>query len=355
MVRPGNKSTRNRSAAVFKYSYAYAVLAILLLLTLGSSLAYYQNASVFDDGSGAQWTPVVFLVGICVSLVIFGMTYRESAARFHLHQKTLALIEAQKQNQALLEAEQNSRIAAEQANHAKDEFLAVVSHELKTPLSAIAGWNRILKTRGISSETRETAVEKIDKNLRIQTAIVEELLNFSDIMSSGFAFIKRPVRMRDVFEDAVAAISVSAFQKGVTLTNDDQLDGERVLGDRGRLKIALINVLTNAVKFTPSGGRIRAKAFVSDGYIKCVVTDDGLGIPPEFLPHVFDQYKQSEHVATRHYGGLGLGLTIAERIVKQHGGKIEAASSGIGCGAEFTIALPTGARPSNVRIDSVRP
>ena len=354
MVRPDSKSSKNRSTAVFNYSYAYAVLAILLLLTIGSTLAYYQNASLFEDDSGTRWTPVVFLIGMCVSLVIFGMTHRESAARFHLHQKTLDLIEAQKQNQALLDAEQSSRIAAEQASLAKDEFLAVVSHELKTPLNAIAGWNRILKTHGISRETRETAVEKIDKNLRIQTAIVEELLNFSDIMSSGSAFIKRTVRMRDVLEDAVAAVSVSAFQKGVTLANDDRLDGESVLGDRGRLKIALVNVLANAVKFTPPGGRIRAKAFESDGYVKCVVTDNGPGIPPEFLPHVFEQYKQSEHATTRHYGGLGLGLTIAEQIVRLHGGTIEAHSAGVGRGAEFTISIPTGARSARLRIDSVQ-
>lgn len=215
MVRASRKEPENNSAAVF--SYSYVVLTILLLLTVGSTLAYYRNSAVFGDGAGTQWTPVVFLIGICVSFVIFGITHRESAARFHLHQKTLDLIEAQKQNKALLIAEQNSRIAAEEANQAKDEFLAVLSHELKTPLNAIAGWSRILKTRGISDETRETAVDKIDKNLRIQTAIVEELLNFSDIMSSGFAFIKKSVPMREVFEEAVATVSVSAFQKASRL------------------------------------------------------------------------------------------------------------------------------------------
>ncbi len=334
-----SKTSEDKSSAAF--SYSYVVLGILLLLTVGSTLAYYQNSAMFADESGTRWTPVVFLIGFCVSLLIFGMTQREAAARARLQQKTLDLIEAQKKNEVLLESEQNSRIAAERANVAKDEFLAVVSHELKTPLNAIAGWNRILQTPGISDETRETAVDKIDKNLRIQTAIVEELLNFSDIMSSGLGAVKRAVRMREVFEDAVAAVSVAAFQKGITLENDDRLDGERVIGDPARLKIAIANVLANAVKFTPTGGSIEARAFESEGYVNCVVIDNGLGIPSEFLPYVFDEYKQSEKVSTRHYGGLGLGLTIAAHIIKLHNGTIEAQSSGVGTGSTFTIAIPS--------------
>lgn len=325
-------------SAIFNYSYV--VLSILILLTAGATLLFYQNSSIFSDESGSRWTPVVFLIGLGVSLLIFGMTQRDATARFALHQKTRDLIAAQKENQALLTAEQNFRLAAEQANRAKDEFLAVVSHELRTPLNAIAGWNRILKTKGISEETRETALEKIDKNLRLQASIVEELLNFSDIMSSGFAVITRSVRIREIFEAAIASVSVSAFQKGVTLVNEDELDGEQVVGDHNRLKIAIVNVLSNAVKFTPPGGQVKAKAFSTDGYVKCVISDDGLGIPPEFLPHVFDQYTQVEHAATRRYGGLGLGLTIASHIIKFHHGTIEAQSAGVGGGSKFTISLP---------------
>jgi signal transduction histidine kinase len=336
MASTDRDKEKGEYSAVFNYSYI--VLSILILLTAGATLAYHQNSFMFADESG-EWTPVVFLIGLCVSLLLFGMTHRDAAARFALHQKTRDLIAAQKENEALLEAEQKSRIAAERANLAKDEFLAVVSHELRTPLHAIAGWNRILKTKGVSEETRETAVEKIDKNLRLQAAIVEELLNFSDIMSSGFAVVSRSISIRDVFEAAVATANVAAFQKGVTLVNDDKLDGEQVLGDEERLRIALVNVLSNAVKFTPSGGRVVAKAYFADGYAKCVISDDGPGIPAEFLPHVFEQYKQSEHVSTRRHGGLGLGLTIASHILKLHNGTIEAESSG-GGGAKFTISIP---------------
>jgi signal transduction histidine kinase len=265
---------------------------------------------------------------------------RDAAARVALERKTRDLIAAQKENQELLDSEQRSRIAAEQANKAKDEFLAVVSHELKTPLHAIAGWNRILRTQGLSDETRETALDKIDKNLRIQAAIVEELLSFSDIMSSDTAALKKSVSMRDIFESAVSTVNVTAFQKGVTLSSEDDLDGERVLGDSQRLRIAIVNVLTNAVKFTPPGGHVEARAFSSNGHVKCVVSDNGLGIPPEFLPHVFEQYKQSQRVSTRQFGGLGLGLTIARRIVELHDGTIDAESSGVGGGSTFTITLP---------------
>jgi signal transduction histidine kinase len=337
MTTAGRESDNDGSSAWFNYSYV--VLSILILLTVGATVVYHQNSLMFADESGSRWTPVVFLIGLCVSLLLFGMTHRDATARFALHQKTRDLIAAQKENEALLEAEQNSRIAAERANLAKDEFLAVVSHELRTPLNAIAGWNRILKTRGVSDETRETAVEKIDKNLRLQAAIVEELLNFSDIMSSGFAVMSKSISIREVFEAAVATANVAAFQKGVTLVNDDQLDGEQVLGDEQRLRIALVNVLSNAVKFTPSGGRVEAKAYCADGCVKCVISDDGPGIPIEFLPHVFEQYKQSEHVSTRRYGGLGLGLAIASHILKLHNGTIEAESAS-GRGAKFTISIP---------------
>lgn len=338
MVHSRPKTRSIPSASVFNYSYV--VLTILLLLTTGATLAYHRYSTVLEGDSGTRWTPVIFLIGFCVSLVIFGMTQREASARRRLRQKTLDLIEAQKENRSLLAAEQESRIAAEKASIAKDEFLAVVSHELRTPLNAIAGWNRILKSRGISDETRATAVERIDKNIQTQIGIVEQILSFSDVMSSDPVLTGDRVPVRDLFEDAVGAVSVAAFQKGVTLTSENELDGVFARGDRVRLKIALVNVLANAVKFTPSGGTIEARAFTKEEEITCVVSDSGLGISPEFLPFVFDRYSQSEDASTRRFGGLGLGLTIAEHIVKQHNGTIEAYSPGLGAGAAFTISLP---------------
>lgn len=330
---------RTRSTALFNHSYI--VLSILLLITAGVTIAYYQNSAAFADETGTRWTPVVFLIGLCVSLVLFGMTHREATARARLMRRTNDLLAAQKENRTLLEAEQKSRIAAENANRAKDEFLAVVSHELKTPLNAIAGWSRILRTDGISEQARESALDKIDKNLRMQTAIVEELLNFSDVMSTPPAMLMRPIPISDVIGEAVQAVSVSAFQKGITLDSEMDLDGTHIDGDRGRLKMAIVNVISNAVKFTPQGGNVKVSGSVSDGDVQCVVVDNGLGISSDFLPHIFEQYKQSEAGTTRHFGGLGLGLAIARHIiVEQHHGDIAAESSGLGSGAKFTISLP---------------
>jgi signal transduction histidine kinase len=336
---------RKARARVRAFNYSYVVLAILSLITIGATLVYYQNSAVFEDVTGARWTPVVFLIGVCVSLLIFGMTHRETTALRALQTKAQDLLAAQEENRELLKAEQRSRIVAEQANRAKDEFLAIVSHELNTPLNAIAGWNRILKMEGISDETRQTASEKIDKNLRIQTGIIQELLSFSDVMSSGLAAIKKPVRMGDLFNSALESVSVAAFQKGVTLSSENGLDDEHVMCDPRRLNLALVNVMSNAVKFTPAGGTIDVRAFRENGFVKCTVTDDGSGIPADFLPFVFDQYRQSEGPSTRHHGGLGLGLAIAERIIRLHSGRIEAESSGTGKGAKFTISLPIRSAP----------
>jgi signal transduction histidine kinase len=331
----------DRSLAAFNYSYV--VLAILFLLTVGATLAYYQHSAIFADETGTRWTPVVFLIGLCVSLVIFGMTHREATASISLQERTLALLEAQQQNERLLIAEQISRIAAEEANLAKDEFLALVSHELKTPLNAIAGWNRILKTEGVSEETRHTAVEKIDKNLRIQASIVDELLSFSDVMSRSSILEKSPVPVRELFEDAVNTVNVAAFQKGVSLIADDALNGQRVFGDGARITLAIVNVLANAVKFTPPGGRVEARAYESGGFIRLVISDDGIGMEADIIPHIFEKYRQSERASTRRYGGLGLGLTIAEKIIKLHNGSIDAESPGIGSGSTFTISIPSAA------------
>jgi signal transduction histidine kinase len=338
MAQEHNNKKTDQFARAFLYPYV--VLAIMILLSIGATLVFFQNSIIFDDETVTRWTPVIFVIGLCISLLIFGMTHRDATARVALQRKTDDLLAAQKQIQALLAAEQASRVAAEQANRAKDEFLAVVSHELKTPLHAIAGWVRILRTNGISEETRETAIKKIEKNLRIQAGIVEEVLKFSDVMSSSAAPDQKSIAIRDVFERAVAAVSVAAFQKGITLANEDELGNELVLGDSEGLQTALVNILSNAVKFTPAGGNIQAKAFRSNGHVKCVIADTGPGIAPDFLPHVFEQYKQYEKLSTRSYGGLGLGLTIANHIVKLHHGTIDVESAGAGYGSTFTISIP---------------
>ena len=333
MLDLDSSKLRRRSTALFNYSYV--VLAISLLLTAGATLVYYQNVEL-----GLGWTPGVFLIGLCISLVLFGMTHREAASHARLLRKTLDLLAAQKENRSLLEAEQRSRIAAEKANRAKDEFLALISHELRTPLNAIAGWTRILRTRGLSEEAHSTALDKIDRNLRIQTRIVEELLSFSDLMSTAHATSRRVVRIAQVLDDAIDIVKAEAAQKGVTLATHSDLNGSQVEGDRERLKTAIVKVIENAVKFTPSGGSVSVTGSRQDDKVRCVVTDTGLGISNDFLPHIFEQYKQFDRGSTRRFGGLGLGLTIASHILEQHHGEIRAESSGPGSGSTFTIVLP---------------
>ena len=338
MTRHDKKNLRRKFAALFNYSYV--VLAILLIITIGATVAYYRNAPTVVGDAATQWAPVIFLIGLCISLLIFGMTHREATTRANLLRKTFDLIDSQRENKKLLQAEQESRRIAERANHAKDEFLALVSHELRTPLNAIAGWTRVLRTPDISGEARDTALEKIDKNLRMQASIVDELLNFSDVMSTGPGLVLRPLCVGDVIREAVDSASVAAFQKGITLDVDLELGDTRIAGDRERLKLAIGGVIANAVKFTPSGGHISVTGCACDGEVKCIVKDNGLGISAEFLPHVFEQYKQSEVPSTRRFGGLGLGLTIAHHVLKLHNGSIEAASAGTGGGSTFTIHIP---------------
>jgi signal transduction histidine kinase len=341
MTLPTHPTPTRRSESKDRppFGYSYLVLTILLLLTVGATIAYHQDVGMFRHNS-VGWTPVVFVIGVCISFLIFGLTHRDSVVRRELEARTRELTAIQKQNEVLLEAEQKSRRAAEEANRGKDEFLAVVSHELRTPLHAITGWSRVLKTDGLSDEERARAISKIDKNLRIQAAMIDELLNFSEIMSGGLAVITKPIVVREVFDEALEAADAEARRKGVTLVTKNSLEFERVLGDKARLRLAIAHVVANAVKFTPAGGSVETDTYVSDDWVKCVVSDTGSGIPPEFLPHIFEQYTQSENHATRQFSGLGLGLTLAERIVQLHHGKIEAASSGVGKGATFTISLP---------------
>ena len=303
-------------------------------------LVTYTSLSSFSTQSSLGWTPLIFLTGICFSFLLFGMTYWEASARVKLQRTAAELFETQKQKEQLYEEEQKSRLAAEQANLAKDEFIAIISHELKTPLNAIAGWTRILKTHDISETTRETALTKIDKNLRAQAGLVEQLLTYSDIISESVNIEDEKVALGDLVEEILVEIAPVASEKNIVIASRNALNGETIGGDAERLKMAFLSLLTNALKFTQAGGRIETELSRSDKSISLTVKDNGRGIPPEFMPFIFDQYKQADTPNIRDYGGLGLGLTITKHIVKLHGGTIEAHSGGKGQGSEFIIRFP---------------
>lgn len=301
----------------------------------------YNSLPEFAAQSSLGWSPLIFIIGMVFSFLFFGMTYWEASARIKLQSTAADLFEAEQQKQSLLEKEQAARLSAEQANRTKDEFIAVVSHELRTPLNAIAGWTRILRTEGLSENTEKLALEKIDKNLRLQTKIVEELLDYSQIVSGTIKLEGQEINFSDVFENTFSEIEPTAREKSIEFLKDNQLNGHLVLGDEDKIKIVIHNLLTNAVKFTHSGGKIETAVLENDGAIQLIVKDNGRGIATDFLPHIFDRFTQADASSTRNSGGLGLGLTISNHIIKLHNGKIEAHSEGTGKGATFTVSVPS--------------
>ena len=300
----------------------------------------FNSLPAFAAHSAVGWTPVVFLAGTCFSFLVFGFTYHDASRRAELQRLTGELLETQKEKQSLFDQEKRARLEAEEANRTKDEFLAIMSHELKTPLNTIAGWTSILRSDHLSPGTKDTALRKIEKNLRLQAKMVEQILSFSRLMSDTAPASFSPVRAADVFADATADAQLSAAEKTIIFRSANDLKDELIEADAERMTLALSNILANAFKFTQPGGSVEARAFAQNGDIRFVVKDNGSGIDPNFLPHVFDQYRQGDKPAVRSYGGLGLGLAITKHIVEMHSGTVESASPGLGLGAEFTISVP---------------
>jgi signal transduction histidine kinase len=236
----------------------------------------------------------------------------------------------------LLIREREAREEAQAANRLKDEFLANVSHELRTPLNAILGWSTILSKGRLDQARSAHAVETIDRNARIQLRLIDDLLDVSRIISSTLEIVSEPVRLTQVIDAAADMIRPSAESKGVQLSLALDPTADQVIGDSTRLQQVVWNMLSNAVKFTPSGGRVDVTLDRVDSKARITVRDTGKGISPEFLPHVFDRFKQ----ASQKSGGMGLGMAIAKSLVELNGGAIEACSAGEGQGATFKVLIP---------------
>jgi signal transduction histidine kinase/ActR/RegA family two-component response regulator len=251
----------------------------------------------------------------------------------------------------LLERERAARRAAELASTAKDEFLATVSHELRTPLNAILGWAAMIRTK--TSGEVERALGIIERNARAQARIVEDVLDFSRIARGKMRLLLGSVDLTRVVQEALEAVRPAADAKGVKI--DVELSFERpVYGDAERLQQVAWNLLSNAVKFTSAGGRVQVRGSSSRELAKISVSDSGQGIEPEFVPYVFEPFRQANGSTTRRHGGLGLGLSIVRQIVHAHGGSISAESDGLGLGATFTVELPLESpvlRPSTPPIE----
>ncbi|HVL37617.1 MAG TPA: ATP-binding protein, partial [Burkholderiales bacterium] len=226
--------------------------------------------------------------------------------------------------------------AAHEAARLKDEFLAVLSHELRTPLNAVLGWVHILQSGKLSPGLFREAVEIIGRNARLQAQLIEDILDVSRIAAGKLELDRQPLLPGEIVESAASALRPEAQKRGIELATSVAEDVPPVEGDAKRLQQVLGNLLSNALKFTPAGGRISVRCEAEEGTVLIVVRDTGVGIEPAFLPAVFERFRQADSRTTRRHGGLGLGLAIAKHLVEQHGGSIEVSSEGIGRGACFT-------------------
>jgi CheY-like chemotaxis protein len=229
---------------------------------------------------------------------------------------------------------------AREANRMKDEFLAVLSHELRTPLNAIVGYARLLRGGVLVGEKATQGLETLERNATALTQIVEDVLDVSRIVTGKIRLDVQPVELPLVIHNAVATVQPAADAKGVRVQTIADPRVGPVSGDPDRLQQAVWNLLSNAVKFTPRGGRVQVRLERVNSSVELVVSDTGIGIRPEFLPHVFERFRQAEVGTTRKTGGLGLGLAIVRHIVEMHGGTVQASSAGEGEGATFRLRLP---------------
>jgi len=305
----------------------------LARLSRGERVEHYETMRLRKDGS---------IVHVSVSL----SPIRDAAGRIFGVAKVARDITDRKrledERAELLSREQRALAEAVAANRVKDEFIATVSHELRTPVNAIIGWSHLLTTRALNPDDARNAIDVIARNARLQARLIDDLLDLSSIMVGRVRLDVRPVDLASVIHAAVESLRPSATIKQLTLDVDTVLTGEPpiVMGDAGRLQQVIWNLLTNAVKFTPSGGRVALRSAPQGRVARLQVSDTGVGIPRRDLATIFERFRQVDSSATRRHRGLGLGLAIVKHLVQLHGGSVWAESEGEGCGSRFTIELP---------------
>jgi PAS domain S-box-containing protein len=259
-----------------------------------------------------------------------GIFFRDITERKHVEQE----------REYLLMREQIARSEAEKANRLKDEFLAVLSHELRTPLNPIWGWATLLKKNNLEEAIKIRGIETIERNAKLQIQLIDDLLDVSRIQQGKMALNMQPVNLANTIEEAKETVRLAIEAKNISLETVLDHNIGMVAGDAGRLQQIIWNLLSNAVKFTPSAGKIKIILEQVNSYAQVQIQDNGRGISPEFLPYVFDYFRQADGTTTRQFGGLGLGLAIVKHLTELHGGTVKVDSAGEGMGATFSVRLP---------------
>ena len=262
---------------------------------------------------------------VSVLSLVLDVTARELAAQ----ERAIALLR-----------EREAREEAEKADRLKDEFLATLSHELRTPLTSVLGWATLIRSGDIDEANYAVALETIERNARLQARLIDDLLDVSRIITGNLHLELRPIDLAPVVEAARDAVRPTAEAKGIQLQTSLVESECAIKGDSNRLRQVVWNLLLNAIKFTPRGGKVSTDLHCNDSSVVLTVSDTGEGIEAEFLPHVFDRFRQAEGSISRRQGGLGLGLAVVRHLVELHGGRVHAASEGKGKGATFTVELP---------------
>ncbi|HEY9901368.1 MAG TPA: response regulator [Candidatus Sericytochromatia bacterium] len=247
--------------------------------------------------------------------------------------------QAEDERNQLLAREQEARTAAEAANRLKDEFLATLSHELRSPLNAMLGWTRLLNSRKFDEATTTRAMQTIERSAKSQAQLVEDLLDVSRIIQGKLRLNVRPVELISAIESAIETVRPAAEAKEIRIQSVLDPSAGLVAGDFDRLQQVVWNLLSNGIKFTPKGGCVMVRLERVNSHVEITVTDTGKGIDPEFVPYVFERFRQADSTSTRVYSGLGLGLAIVRHLVELHGGTVAAYSEGEGKGATFTVKL----------------
>jgi signal transduction histidine kinase len=317
---------------------------------------YPKSASLAADGGYISSATVPLVVENSVIGVL--AFYFTAPVNFDDEYRALLVSVAQDCAQALdrarlYESAQQARAEAEAANRLKDEFVSIVSHELRSPLNAILGWTAMLQRGKMDPPLADRALQSVHDNATRQARLIDELLDFSRVVAGRLALVREEIDVRDLLSGVVESLIPETVAKGVTLELIP-VPSVLITGDLRRLEQVFFNLLGNALKFTPRGGRITAVVAVREGAVEVRVTDTGKGIAPEFLPFVFERFRQGEAAMSREHGGLGLGLSIARQLVEAHQGSITVSSAGEGKGATFIVTLPISSRPEKSELALAR-